>query len=54
MQWNKRDAAGAVLLADLNRDLNGRQWPSVAATAATGQGVKETFHLLRQQVIARR
>jgi signal recognition particle receptor subunit beta len=54
MQWNKRDVVEAVPLADLHRDLNGRQWPSVVATAATGQGVKETFKLLCQQVIARR
>ena len=54
MQWNKRDTAGAVPLADLHRDLNGRQWPFVVATAAMGQGVKETFQLLRQQVITRR
>jgi signal recognition particle receptor subunit beta len=54
MQWNKRDVEGAVPLADLHRDLNGRQWPSVAATAAPGRGVKETFQLLRQQVITRK
>jgi len=53
MQWNKRDVEGAVPLADLHRDLNGRQWPSVVAVAATGLGVKETFQLLRQQVITR-
>jgi hypothetical protein len=51
LQYNKRDLQGGVIpllpLALMENDLNpGRRYPSVAASAVTGQGVFETLRAI--------
>ncbi len=53
MQWNKRDLPDAVPIEEMERQLNRRGWPSVAAVAVTGEGVMETLKLVAQEVIRR-
>jgi hypothetical protein len=44
IQYNKRDAADAMALPDLDARLNPLRVPSYEAVATTGKGVYETFH----------
>lgn len=50
-QWNKRDVAGAVPEARLERQLNPEGARSFCATAASGEGVWETQQGLIQEVL---
>lgn len=53
MQWNKRDLAGALPVATLDRYLNRRHVPSIAASAITGEGVFATLRAICKAVMAR-
>jgi hypothetical protein len=52
MQWNKRDLPGAVPIPTLDRYLNRRHVPAVAASALTGQGVFPTLRAICKAVMA--
>jgi mutual gliding-motility protein MglA len=52
IQYNKRDLPNALPVAELERQLNTRKWPSVAASALAGDGVKETLTRIAQLVFA--
>lgn len=53
MQWNKRDLAGAVPVATLDRYLNRRRVQTFEASATTGDGVFPTLRTICKQVMAR-
>lgn len=53
MQWNKRDIAGALPVATLERYLNRLQVPSMAASALTGEGVFPTLRMICKAVMDR-
>ncbi len=50
-QWNKRDVPRALSLTLLERTLNPERAPSIAATAAQGQGVWETQGTILKAVL---
>ncbi len=51
IQYNKRDMAGAVAVADLDRELNKFGVPAHEAVAVTGLGVSDTLRSLSQLVL---
>jgi signal transduction histidine kinase len=53
IQYNKRDAAGAVAVARLRGVLNKRRMPDFATTATTGEGVFEAFTDLVSAMLAK-
>jgi len=52
-QWNKRDVAQPLALADLEATLNPEGAPSVPAIASRGRGVRQAQALVIRQVLAR-
>lgn len=52
MQWNKRDAAEALPIAELERQLNPRGLPSFPAIACQGDGVFDTLEAIAKLVLA--
>ncbi len=53
VQWNKRDAPGALAIADLERALNPYRVPSFEATANRGEGVLKTLRAATKIVLRR-
>ena len=53
IQWNKRDLPGVVPIATLDRYLNRRRVPTLAASAITGEGVFPTLRAICKAVMAR-
>jgi signal transduction histidine kinase/signal recognition particle receptor subunit beta len=53
IQYNKRDAAGALAVARLRGALNKRRVPDFATTATTGEGVFEAFTELVSAMLAK-
>jgi signal recognition particle receptor subunit beta len=53
IQYNMRDCADALPVAELGRLLNPDHRPAYAATARTGQGVIETLKAISHLVLAR-
>lgn len=51
MQWNKRDAADALPLAELEEELNPEGHPSFEAIAVKGDGVFDTLKAVAKQVL---
>ncbi len=52
-QWNKRDVAGAVPVATLDRYLNRRRKQTFEAAAITGDGVFPTLRTICKNVMTR-
>lgn len=52
-QYNKRDVADALTMAELESDLNYRALPAVEASAVDGRGVFETLQSVTGLVLAR-
>ena len=53
IQWNKRDMAGALPIATLDRYLNRRRVPAFEAVAIKGSGVFPTLRTISKSVMAR-
>lgn len=51
MQWNKRDLPNALSVKLLERTLNPHDFPSIEASAFTGEGVKETHDQVLKLVL---
>ncbi len=51
LQYNKRDLPEAAPIYAMDRDLNRREVPSFPATAASGEGVLETFGAVLEGVV---
>ena len=51
LQYNKRDLPEAAPIYAMDRDLNKREVPSFPATAASGEGVLETFGAVLEGVV---
>jgi len=51
MQWNKRDLAKKLSVGLLEKTLNPQGFPSIEATAITGEGVKQTQELILDRVL---
>lgn len=52
IQWNKRDAAGALPVTTLDRYLNRRRVPTFEAVAIQGSGVFPTLRSISKNVMA--
>jgi len=51
MQWNKRDLPKPLSVKILERTLNPHGFPSIEASALTGEGVKETHDRILRRVL---
>jgi mutual gliding-motility protein MglA len=51
MQWNKRDSADALPVAELEEELNPEGYPSFEAVAVNGTGVFDTLKAVAKQVL---
>ena len=51
IQWNKRDAADALPVAELEEELNPEGYPSFEAIAVEGTGVFDTLKAVAKQVL---
>jgi len=51
MQWNKRDAADAIPIAELNEELNPEGFDNFEAVAINGDGVFDTLKCVANQVL---
>jgi signal recognition particle receptor subunit beta len=52
IQWNKRDVAGALPVATLDRYLNRRRVPTFEAVAIQGKGVFPTLRTISKSIMA--
>ncbi len=51
IQYNKRDLPGVLPVAELERQLNPRGWPSFEASATVGNGVFDTLKMIIKMVL---
>lgn len=51
LQWNKRDLANTISIADLNSKLNSYDFPTSEASALKGDGVFDTLKLISKMVL---